>query len=402
MRTFPATALKHTWTARHGSALRWTAIRGNAGTAATGESNGPTKNTDSKDTNKEKTGWAAWVPSRGWQIFWGITGSIITLALYDNRALSNTQDRFCTYAKNTFASTPSGILERPRRVIVCLPPGDWGKQWFELYVKPILDAAAVDYHIVHPSQPGHLRARVRDYIWKGKTQDPLLPPPAPPAFNWLDSSTWFVSRAGESPEDFVLRSSRRLLQEFHPQDGLVCIGPEAYRETLQGLNYGVIHVPHTRPDERYVLHPHGTDQPTIEAYKAEVAAAKVEYEKNWLYPPTELRVEEASIDQVSVPAVGYVPARNQVGWVGFPKRIWGWFNRRYTAAEVGDAVLRVLKSEDSHKFNEETDYALGKEDAKDFEVREPGTEYECGGWDLKEWPVWKGMDKRVAERVLVH
>ncbi|KAI8621583.1 inner membrane protein import complex subunit Tim54-domain-containing protein [Chytriomyces sp. MP71] len=375
--------------------------RFNATTSAT--SSGSTEIASSAGAGEKKEeevkGWRAWIPSRGWSIFFFITGSITTLAVYDNRSIDRIQDRLCDEARANIAALPSGMLERPRKVIVCLGPGDWSRQWFDKYVKPVFDAAAVDYHIVHPSRPGHLRARVRDYIWAGKTQPDLSAPPPPPPVIWYNPLTWFPP--SETPEDFILRSSAQVLQPYHGEDGLVCLGPESYRETLQGLNAGILHRPWARPEKRYVQHPRGTTKEDISAYDKEVEEAEREYQNMWLYPSALERDEEAAAGAMEVPVVGYVPARNYVGWFGFPRRVVGWFMRRYVAEEVGAAALQICYG-NVRPFEGAVDYALGKEDAKDFAVTEEGTEYEHGGWDQREWVVWDEMDAVVADRLRVY
>ncbi|KAJ3058759.1 mitochondrial import inner membrane translocase subunit tim54, partial [Rhizoclosmatium hyalinum] len=87
-------------------------------------------------TEEKKKSYKDWIPSRGWQIFWGLTSGLITIAVYDSRRLESIQNDFIERARVQFAQQPSGILERPRKVIVCVSAGDNGKAWFESYVKP--------------------------------------------------------------------------------------------------------------------------------------------------------------------------------------------------------------------------------------------------------------------------
>ncbi|ORY43671.1 hypothetical protein BCR33DRAFT_850888 [Rhizoclosmatium globosum] len=347
-------------------------------------------------TEEKKKSYKDWIPSRGWQIFWGLTSGLITIAVYDSRRLESIQNDFIERARVQFAQQPSGILERPRKVIVCVSAGDNGKAWFESYVKPVFDAAALDYTVLVPDKAGHLRAKVRQHVWEGKTQKPVLAPPPPPPFSVWSPSTWWPKK--ESPEEFILRMSEGMVQKYHAEDGIIAIGPEAYQEVLQGIQLGLLSVPTEAPEKRYVLQPQGTDNKALAEYEKEVAEANAEYERGWVYPELELRAENVDGLPGPVPTVGYIPARHFVGWIGFGKRIGNWFRRREVGKEVGEAALMICGN-NQRPFDANVDVTVGVKDVRNYEVREKGTEYENGG---SEWKVWDGIDNTVASRLRVY
>ncbi|KAJ3060550.1 mitochondrial import inner membrane translocase subunit tim54 [Podochytrium sp. JEL0797] len=332
---------------------------------------------NSDEEPKKKWSYKDYIPSRGWAIFWGFTGGLTTLALYDARTLESIQSAYKQTARTTIAEQPSGILERPRKVIVCLSPGEWGKSWFEEYVKPVFDAAALDYTLLLPDKPGYLRAKIRQYVWEGKTQTPVAPPPAPPAFSLFKPSTWFPVK--ETAEEFMLRTVEVILQKYHAEDGIIAIGPEAYREVLQGIQEGLLSSPTEPIPKRYVLQPVETDEKSIEAYDKECKAAEKEYENGWVYPSLEYNPEHVhALDFGDGIVVGYVPARNYLGWSGVVKRMGLWFFRRWRGEEVGIVAMQICQGK-VRRFDSSRDCAVGDADGKDLSVREKGSKYESGG-----------------------
>ncbi|KAI9343528.1 hypothetical protein BDR26DRAFT_933070 [Obelidium mucronatum] len=317
---------------------------------------------------KKKKGFKDYIPSRGWQLFWGIFGSITTIAIYDNRRLSHIQDDLKTRASKAIAEQSSGILERPRKVIVCVMPGEWGKTWFETYflMRPL-------WITRYGSQrnPGHLRAKVRKHVWEGKQQIPVTAPPPPPPFSILSPATWWAKK--ESPEEFQLRIMETILQTYHPEDGIIAIGPEAYRE--------------------------GTDDKAIEAYDAEVREAEKEYETGWVYPTLELRPENVDVLGGQGPIVGYIPAWNHVGWIGFGKRIVGWFNRREIGRTVGEVAYTICEDK-KRRFDPSVDLFAGESDAVNSNEYEKGTEFAYGGGS--KWEVWTDIDPAVSRRLQMY
>ncbi|KAJ3353985.1 mitochondrial import inner membrane translocase subunit tim54 [Entophlyctis luteolus] len=361
---------------------------------------------EATSNTKPPSSFKDYIPSRGWQIFWAVTGSVSTLALYDSRKISETQASLAAIAKAEIADTPSPILSRPRHVIVCIAPGDSGRSWFEQFVKPVFDAAALDYTVWVPDKPGHLRARVRDYIWDGKRQvetdaaktaaDQLAH-----TFNVWDVRTWF-GPSKETPEEYILRMAEKRTRKFHPEDGIIALGPEAYREMLQGLNIGLLTAPTENPEKRYVLHPVETSKEAQDAYEAEVKAADAEYNAARLYPqlqesPSNLVALGTAPD--ALPPIGYIPCRTYVGWSGLAVRCARWFYRRDTARTVGDAALDVCRAA-VRPFDPARDLSAGvPADAVNLTVVEKDTPFQNGG---SAWSVWTDLHPVVAQRLSVY
>lgn len=184
----------------------------------------------------------------------------------------------------------------------------YGLLWW--VVPLVFDAAALDYEVVEPRNAGHVRRSVRDLIWTGKDEFRARPPsyqhdPSPHAAlgNPLDRSKY---EAGE---------------------GLVAVGPNAWREILRGLNEGCMA---ERP-------PQAPPKPVDLDSEAKSTDEKPKEEQ----AEPLLDLSPGNIPSFALPGLGYITGKNQAGWSGFPKRIYGWFTERKTAKEIGEESLKV-------------------------------------------------------------
>ncbi|KAJ3045674.1 mitochondrial import inner membrane translocase subunit tim54 [Rhizophlyctis rosea] len=267
-------------------------------------------------------GWRSKLPSRNWLIFIGVTSTIAALASYDRWRLSQIRAELAERA-DVLAKEKLPTTEMPRKVRVYLAHSQWAKWWFEQYVKPVFDAAALDYDIIQPKRPNQIRIQLRDHIWAGKSEfargvgvgqryDPRNPTP---------NYTFILDRPA-----------------YDPTEGVVAIGPNPWREVLRGLNEGCLA---NEPPKLPV-----TEDPQ---------------------PEQELILSTSNIPTFTLPAVGYIPARHLTGWLNFPLRIFNFFTQRNTAREVGEEALKVAFGR-VQEFKVGEDEALGSKDVTEHGI----------------------------------
>lgn len=184
----------------------------------------------------------------------------------------------------------------------------------------VLDAAALPYTLVESKKPPFLQNEIRRRVHS------LSKPPAP--------------KDPEAPP---------LPEEDLPFDkGILCIGRAAWRETLLGLQDGMCSPPLTAEEERI---------------EKEWWAWKEKGDRNDGFNkdpepirPSRLPVAEANAAKApEIPPIGFVPYRNNPGFVRFPTRLYYFFNRRDLAREYGEATLAVCFGQ-SRPFTQTDEY----------------------------------------------
>ncbi|KAI9012899.1 inner membrane protein import complex subunit Tim54-domain-containing protein [Gaertneriomyces semiglobifer] len=284
------------------------------------------------------------LPSRNWLIFLGTTSTIGSLALYDKYNLRQVRAELEEQAAQ-IAKEPLKTFEPVRKVHVYVAPTHWARYWFKQYVKPVFDAAALDYEVVEPKAPSLTRKAVRESVWAGKDElrsRPVNHQYEPDPLAWLGNPL-------ERPK-------------YRPDEGLVAVGPNAWREILLGLNEGML-----------------AERPIVIA--DETAASTTSAETTDSTPQEALlELSPANIPALALPSIGFISGKNQAGWKGFPSRIYGWFTERDTAKEVGQEALKI---------------ALGR--VRPFRQ----DDIQRGATDLFVHPEWTDEDKKIVENVRI-
>ncbi|KAJ3191373.1 mitochondrial import inner membrane translocase subunit tim54 [Irineochytrium annulatum] len=346
----------------------------------------------------------SYLPSRGWSIFIGITSTITTLVVHDKYEYKRIRKEIEDKAAE-IANQPLGIHEMPRKVTVYVAPGEWSKSWFNDYVKPVFDAAGMDYDLVTPDRVGEARSLVRELIWDGKKEHsairsrPLPPKPS----GW---AAWLGFRPATDDFGLIGNILRDLENrpKYVPEEGLVAVGPEAWTEMLQGVNDGCL----TDRPAPLVLPPVPEITEVFEEGKegdkkkkaAEDARVKLEKEREAeilrysLYPP--LTRDAGHLPPwFPVKPVGFVTGLNLIGWGHFPRKILCWFTARQIMREVGESAL-VVARDATRPMVRTKDVAMGSEYACAKADKEVGTEY-----DGTATP-WKGPEDIVLDRLRVY
>lgn len=306
------------------------------------------------------------LPSKKWLAFYGVVGSITGAAVYDKYAKRQEWTKLENLAR-PLSEEPLSPFEMPRRVVVCLAPShnnslSTARWYFSTYVKPVLNAAAVDYVALQGETPEELRSKVAEYVWKGKRYSlreqaalkymkeyerrtslwQLLTAPfrskIPPF------STFFPSNSLQVEEETQEQVMNRLADElkhgkYASGDIIVAVGRNSYRATLLGLQDGALASPASdglekAPDESYF----------------------------W--------------EEFELPPVAYIPCYQRVGFKNFPNRVYNWFQQRNVVRDVGGRTLSVIMNPSFRPFGVDPVTSCPDEDIglalePDEDVREP-------------------------------
>ncbi|KAJ3171576.1 mitochondrial import inner membrane translocase subunit tim54 [Geranomyces variabilis] len=275
------------------------------------------------------------LPSRNWSIFLGTTSFLTVVGCYDKYELRKVRQELDDRAAviRNEVMQPKDI---PRKIRVFVAPTHWGRYWFKEYIKPVFDSAALDYEICEPKVSGQVRDSVRELLWTGKDEQRA----------WDQQRYRYDPHA---PPVFILDRPK-----FDSGEGLVAVGPNAWREVLRGLRDGCL-------AERPLPPP--PPPATLELDAAmdggdKTSDEKKEKEKVVEPPAAPLEYSVTNLPSFPIPPVGFISGRNQSGWTGFPRRIFGWFNERHTAREIGEEALRVAFGR-VRPFERDADPALG-------------------------------------------
>lgn len=218
------------------------------------------------------------LPSRNWMIFWtalaGITGGIA----YDKYQQKQVRKKY-TEQVEKLGEEIYGTSRVPRRLTIFIapPPNDFLEQsmrHFRKYIKPVLNAAAIDFTIFTEERQGDIRHEVADKIRQlrreklaelikkeeqmkqeayDKSWTKFFKEGVPNAFSKL-------GRKPEEPEVFVSRHDLynptdllgvyKVLEPIKPErddskdlllaGGVLCIGRGTYKEYMNGVHEGLL------------------------------------------------------------------------------------------------------------------------------------------------------------------
>ncbi|KAI9890723.1 MAG: mitochondrial import inner membrane translocase subunit tim54 [Vezdaea aestivalis] len=303
------------------------------------------------------------LPSRNWMIFLSITGAITSLSLYDRREKRKNQEKWCKVVSH-IAREPMSTKDMPRKLSIFLsaPPADGlraSREHFREYVKPILNAAAIDWEIIEGRKEGDIRLRVaeriRDHRMKAEESSP-----------------------GEEDMLLQIRKSHGV-KEYEGVKGDVVIGRHTWKEYIRGLHegwLGPLHHPQQAQAGVQADTPSNTTAPVGTIDEGEDSKAESELQQTSLVqdsplvqesPQSEERPQlqsdenkatderlpflatseyETSSSAPSIPAVFEpsiaIPHFHILGFLNTPIRIYNFFNRRSLADQIGRETAAIV------------------------------------------------------------
>ncbi|KAA8909195.1 mitochondrial import inner membrane translocase subunit Tim54 [Sphaerosporella brunnea] len=260
------------------------------------------------------------LPSRNWCIFLAVSAVIGGTVQYDRYHTRRVKQKWIS-AVSHLAEQPLAPMALPRKVTIYLaaPPGDGiqaARDHFKEYVKPVLNAAAVDFEVVEGRQMGELRFRVAEAVRNRR-------------------------RGGEP--NAVEEMRERLGVRSQEEGGVMVVGRHAWKEYLRGLHEGWLgpleaSAPPSSPVVSAAVETLEEAITPKEPAQAE-EKAKEEKKKNAI-PPPYINPEDYAYAQLPRDApehfepVGIVRFPHILGFFNTPIRMYRFVTRRRMADEI--------------------------------------------------------------------
>jgi c-di-AMP phosphodiesterase-like protein len=106
------------------------------------------------------------MPSRNTTLFALSVTGLAGVRYYDKQQIDHHKSKL--FAKCTeIANQPMAVSDLPRKVIMYTNDTKYSREWFNEYVKPFLDKAALDYD-VHSKPLERVAESVRENMWNAK------------------------------------------------------------------------------------------------------------------------------------------------------------------------------------------------------------------------------------------
>ncbi|KAG0345649.1 mitochondrial import inner membrane translocase subunit tim54 [Podila minutissima] len=316
------------------------------------------------------------LPSRGWMIFWGTVGTLGGLVTRDHYLTVAAKKRVADKV-DVLAKQSCGVQDMPRKVTVYLtaPPGDGihkTRHYFKQYIKPVFDAAALDYEVREGLSEGQIQAMVAADVRRKRRV-----------------------AAGKISELTEEEQQKPMVPMKSVSDGIVVLGRIALGEVLQGYNDGCLQslddpepvvveakieestTEETTPESSTESSPapeasessesaEPVATPTPEDTKASTEAKKEET-KEEKRAPIPIPQDEAyfSVPPTGLEPVGYIPFKNLTGFRNFHKKLFALFNSYDCVEYAGGSVMKVAFAQT--KDMEEADLEIGRDEEPLFQ-----------------------------------
>ncbi|KAI8808946.1 inner membrane protein import complex subunit Tim54-domain-containing protein [Cladochytrium replicatum] len=269
------------------------------------------------------------LPSRNWLIFLGVSSTMGVAIAYDKYRTKLIKDAFVERASAIGKETADPFFQ-PRKLIVYLSPSEIARWSFKQHVKPVLDAAAIDYDVFDASRPGKIQENIRQRFFDGKAlyQEQITAAKAAPQS--AVSRMLGYKPAEPIPEPLTPQE----LEKFSHDVGIVAVGRDAWRELLNGVNEGSLGDP-----ESLVVNEVAAAAALAPSKKEELKNPKKRPPMHWVSP--DLLESRIPPPKFEYPPIGYIRARNFPGFRNFPARVVEFFNERGAMESAGKAALMV-------------------------------------------------------------
>ncbi|KAG0321175.1 mitochondrial import inner membrane translocase subunit tim54 [Dissophora globulifera] len=316
------------------------------------------------------------LPGRGWMIFWGTVGTIGALVTRDHYMTVDAKKRVADKV-DILAKQSCGTLDVPRKVTIYImpPPGDGihkTRHYFKQFVKPVFDAAAMDYEVREGLTEGQIQSMVAADIRKKRQ-----------------------IAAGKAPALTEEEQSAKIVALKPVSDGIVVLGRVALAEVLKGYQDGcfqslddpepVVAVTEMAPDVpptqdgALLIESTGSAETstdttsaqdittqskadTTTASPAASEAAKNQDSEKPASEPVKIPQDEEffSVPPSGLEPVGYIPFKNLVGFRNFHKKLFALFNSYDCVEYAGGSAMKIAFAET--KDMEKEDLDIGKDE----------------------------------------
>lgn len=394
------------------------------------------------------------LPSRNWMIFWSVLASIGGGIAYDKYQQKQIRKEYMAKVEKLSKEVyESNRLPRKLTIFIAPPPDDFldkSMAYFKKFIKPVLNAAAIDYDILVASKQGDIRVSVSERIRqlrRDKIEQEKQAQQQQEQLAYDRSWKKFVTatvpgifkapfqRKQEQAEEFKsykdIYEPKDLLGYYFKYDtitpikddsledintgGVVCIGRGTYKEFIQGVHEGLLG-PLEAPPKVEEVQPEGQEALPVEAEPVESSDFRTEEETkdtNPIVPPfiktseygnaqlaPEFNFDQIIKDNNNVTVLFeqpiYVfPVPNVLGFLNVPKKIYNYFTKRRIAEEFSERTLHIVDNK-SRPF-EYKDQFLAKEE----ELLWPKKWVEKGQQKNSEWVQEIVVDDRVANHLRI-
>lgn len=397
------------------------------------------------------------LPSRNWMIFWSLLASIGGGIAYDKHEQKKIREKYMKQVEKLGEEIyATDRLPRKLTIFIAPPPNDFLEEslrHFRKHIKPILNAAAIDYDIYTENRQGDIRAQVAEKIRQLRRETAELEKKRQDdarvqAYNrsWtkffkdVPATLKSLVSKKEEPEVLVARLDLyapldvlglyKVVDTVQPKRddetaGVICIGRGTYKEYMSGVHEGLLG-PLEKPVEP--LEPPKVvelGESTEEGQVAETEPAKAdeisdfgekEDEKGEQDPvpkpfilasqyadaPVAPEIDFGSVirNKQNVPVlfeqpVYVFPVPKLSGMFNIPRKIYRYFTRRELAEDVSSKTLAVVYG--SSRPFEFKDSFLGLEEELDW----PKKWVERGKAKESEWVQEVTVDERITKRMRV-
>ncbi len=351
------------------------------------------------------------MPSRNWSIFWGVVASFGGMLAYDRyekkKVLEKYKKRVCH-----LADEPLQPLQMPRRVMVYMsaPPGDgiWAvREPFVEYVKPILNAAAIDYKVIEGVRQGELRQKVAQEIRDARGG----------VDNLSDLQRDALSKVERSQDGGTIVFGRQSFKEYIRGLHEGWLGPlqppqiEVPAIDTQGLGSETLTTtgqessPSDSPTTKDIAEVTPVTMDTLSTMNdtAEEEKEKKKKEEEEKKKPKDIAPPYIAIAQYSEapdPTIEqdiqqtYIPLQHLLGVLNTPWRLVRFLNRRELAERMCAATAAIVLDQQTRPW-QDTDVNTGVEEEADW--AKEARKIPDGIW-MEEMAV----DRRLTNRIYIH
>ncbi|KAF9358657.1 mitochondrial import inner membrane translocase subunit tim54 [Mortierella sp. AD094] len=321
------------------------------------------------------------LPGRGWMIFWGTVGTIGGLVVRDHYLTVDAKKRVADKV-DVLSKQTCGVQDMPRKVTVYImpPPGDGihkTRHYFKQFVKPVFDAAAVDYEVREALSEGQIQAMVAADVRRKRQV-----------------------AAGKKPALTEQEQNAPLVPMKSVSDGIVVLGRIALGEVLKGYNDGCLQ---SLDDPEPIVQVESVKEVSLEGEAASLAneatgsvettsdsdakkeesstaqttettpaapaapAASTTPATPAVVEPIVIPQDEAyfSLPPTGLEPVGYIPFKNLTGFRNFHKKIYALFNSYDCVEYAGGSVMKIAFAET--KEMEKEDLEIGRDEEPLFQ-----------------------------------
>ncbi|EGW29860.1 uncharacterized protein SPAPADRAFT_144050 [Spathaspora passalidarum NRRL Y-27907] len=367
------------------------------------------------------------LPSRNWMIFWTVLASIGGGIAYDKYQQKQIRAKWMEKVEPlSHVTYTTEKLPRKLTIYIAPPPNDFldeSLKLFKKFIKPVLNASALDFEIFSETRQGDIRSAVAQRIRnlrQAQSEQPTEPDvkPVVPVSSG-DAEEVLVSRSDLYKAKDVLGLYKIFPSEveLHPEDsdsdiagGVVCIGRGAFKEYITGLHEGLLG-PLTKPqfviDEELKAEQELKEKAEQEDSDDEEPNLKP-VPKPWIKPEQyaeasfapELDISRVVKTSEGIPEFFEQPiyvfkVPNLIGFTTIPLKIYRYFTKRWLADDYGAKATGVVMNKTRPFTKDDLDFAA------DEEKEWPKKWVKTGKERNSEWVQDLQADDRIISRLKV-